>query len=371
MKPALIISMAAILFASCADAVTTKLQQIPAGAALKAEPTVIPLSEISRERTYITLETTPECLIKYVRDFVAAGDMIYVNNAGKECLKFDRNGKFCGRIGSNGRGPQEYLYLDGLTLSGDKLLIFDSSAGGSVLTYKLSGEFESGSAVEGALKGLTSLEFLPDGNVAAFSPDTGMPARKAMLTFASLNGDSGGFHILDSIPHPHPLTEPANVSWYFKEGQFVRAGKEIRFKCTLNDTVYNVAGKDGKYAITPRYVFALGPKAAIYDARVRIQKSLFAPKVSNPFNEMELIELRGESIRYLFYIAQSQPVYFYDKKDGVVHKWQLVPDGKEEQCKENPKFFSPLRIDEKGTLLGFMLSDNEEDNPVLVIAPLK
>lgn len=361
--------MAAIIFASCSDAVTTELKQIPAEAALKAEPTAIPLNEISREVKYVTLETTPECLIKEVRNFIVAGDMIYINNAGKECLKFDAEGKFRGRTGTNGRGPQEYLYIDELALSGDKVLIFDSSAGGSILTYKLSGEFESRSGLEGAMKAVSSMEFLPDGAMAGFSPDYGMPERKAMLTFASRNG--AGLHILDSIPHPRPISGPTHIYWYFKEGQFVRTGKETRFKCTLNDTIYNVEGKNGKYGLIPRYVFELGPYAAIPDAREQVQKSFLSAKVFSPFAVMAQIELRGESDRYIFYSAKSEPVYFYDKKAGGVHKWQLLPEGKEELCKENPKFYTPIRIDRKGNLLGSMLPGNEEDNPVLVIARLK
>lgn len=366
MKLTFILSIAAIIFASCTAVLTKQLKQIPAEVALKAEPTATPLNEICREVKYVTLETAPECLIKQVRNFIVAGDMIYVNDAGKECLKFDTEGNFRGRIGTNGRGPQEYLYIDELALSGDKVLIFDSSAGGSLLTYKLSGEFESRSDIEGALKGISSVEFLPDRTMAAFSPDQGIPERKAMLTFASFR-DGAGLHILDSVSHPRPITGPTYVFLYFKEGQFVRNGKETRFKCTFNDTIYSVEGKKGKYGLIPQYVFELGPYAALADARERIQKS----KVFNPFAEMAQIELRGESDRYIFYSARSEPVYFYDKKAGVVHKWQLLPEGKEELCKENPKFFTPIRIDESGNLLGTMLPGAEVNNPVLIIAQLK
>lgn len=48
-----------------------------------------------------------------------------------------------------------------------------------------------------------------------------------------------------------------------------------------------------------------------------------------------------------------------------------MPEGKETECNENAQFYTPLRIDANGNLLGFMQPENKKDNPVLVIAQLK
>lgn len=59
------------------------------------------------------------------------------------------------------------------------------------------------------------------------------------------------------------------------------------------------------------------------------------------------------------------------KNSGIVNKWLFSIKGKEEECEENSKFYTPIKIDSNGNLLGVMLPDKEEDNPVLVIAELK
>lgn len=365
--------IAALLPVACNNTSDHALQYIAAERAVTAEATYIPLTDIAKNINYVPLETTPESLIKNVTGFVADKNMIYLNNAEGACLKFTPDGKFAGAIGCKGRGPNEYLNVYEIFLQDGKIYIYDVSAG-AILVYDPSGTFISKTKLDGSLDGHTSAELLPNGEVVTFTPDKGPGFQTAMLSFVALNKEpTGTFQVTDSIPHINPLPEAANIYWYFKEGQFVRNGENVLFKCTLNDTIYLIERNKGKYTLQPQYVFQLGKYAAIPDARLQSQKAFYNPHPFNAFKIMQKIELLGETGRYLFYsdAEREEPCYFYDKKTNTVHKWRLMPEGKETECRENVKFYTPLRIDANGNLLGFMQPENETDNPVLVIAQLK
>lgn len=373
MKHLAAFTIAALLPAACNHTSNHTLQYIAAESAVTAEATYIPLTDIAENITYVPLETTPESLIKNVTGFVADKNMIYLNNAEGACLKFTPDGKFAGAIGTKGRGPSEYLSVYEIFSQEGKIYIYDVSAG-AILAYDPSGTFISKIKLDGSLDAHTSAALLPDGEVVTFTPDKGPGSKTAMLSFVALNKESAGtFQVTDSIPHINPLPETANVYWYFKEGQFVRNGENVLFKCTLNDTIYRLEQKQGKHALHPQYILQLGKYAAVPDARLQTYKKTYNPQPYNVFEFMQKIELLGETDRYLFYsdVDREEPCYFYDKKTNTVHKWRLMPEGKETECKENAEFYIPLRIDANGNLLGFMRPENENDNPVLVIAQLK
>lgn len=370
MEKLLWITLALSITACTGSTPFQSISHIPAETTITSKAVVIPLDEISKEINYIPLETKDESLVKEVRSFIFDKNHIYINDAERQCLKFARDGKFVCRIGSKGNGPNEYLHVTEVFLHDDKIHIYDAYSL-SVLTYQLSGEFISRTALNGYLAGHMFVEMLPNGHMVTFTPDKGLSPKSPMLTFAQLSMQGSDVTIVDSIPHPNPLTEAGDVSWYFKEAQFAQKGKEQLFKCTFNDTLYSITEKEGKYTILPKYIFDLGPYAAIGDARAQTYKSFRSPQAFDPFKTMARIELLGESKQYVFYSANDEPAYFFDKDNGMVNKWLFFIKGKEKECEENPKFYTPIEIDSTGNLLGIMPADNEEDNPVLVIAELE
>lgn len=373
MKHLTTFAIAALLLAACNTPPDNSLKYIPAEASITAEATYIPLTDIAKKITYIPLETTPESLIKNITGFVMDGNTIYVNNAGGGCLKFTSEGKFAGAIGLKGRGPNEYLNVDDIFLQDGKVHIYDGYSY-SILTHDPSGTFLSRVKLDGYLANHTSAELLPSGELITFTPDQGPAPKTAMLTFASFQaGTADAIRLTDSIPHINPIPERVNINWYFKEGQFVRNGEKLLFKCTFNDTIYRIEQQQGKHTLHPQYIFQLGQYAAIPNARVEAQRAFNSFQAVTVFKIMQKIELLGESDRYLFYSAveREEPCYFYDRKTNTVNKWRLVPEGKEAECKENAKYYTPWRIDANGNLLGVMQPENENDNPVLVIAQLK
>jgi hypothetical protein len=69
---------------------------------------VLNLSDVGKEIRYIPLETTPISLITEIQDVEFSSSFIFVGDIDK-LLQFDINGKFIRKIGSQGRGPQDYL----------------------------------------------------------------------------------------------------------------------------------------------------------------------------------------------------------------------------------------------------------------------
>lgn len=73
----------------------------------KVEPLL--LSELADSVSYVALETTKETLTK---DAFQYGDRYYTIINEERLLCFDKNGKFLHQIGSKGKGPEEYQWLD-------------------------------------------------------------------------------------------------------------------------------------------------------------------------------------------------------------------------------------------------------------------
>ncbi|MCD8165404.1 MAG: 6-bladed beta-propeller, partial [Bacteroides sp.] len=68
----------------------------------------------------IALETSDECLLSQIKKIVVHKDRIYVSDqVNPGVFIFDRNGKFIAKIGSQGSGPDEFLYMG-------KFYIFDN-----------------------------------------------------------------------------------------------------------------------------------------------------------------------------------------------------------------------------------------------------
>jgi hypothetical protein len=107
----------------------------------------INISRIGKELSYLPLETSPQCLIQEIDKILFSKSFIFVNDTRNRLLQFDKNGKFIRQIGSQGRGPAEYLYVYDFCINEDtneiyiffvdKMLVF-SFEGKYKKSFKLS-----------------------------------------------------------------------------------------------------------------------------------------------------------------------------------------------------------------------------------------
>lgn len=84
---------------------------------------IISLSTIGNDLLYIPLETAPECLIKSINKVLLSDSYIFVSELNR-LLQFDNNGKFVRQIGSAGRGPEEYGYVNDFCIDEQKKEIY-------------------------------------------------------------------------------------------------------------------------------------------------------------------------------------------------------------------------------------------------------
>lgn len=336
---------------------------IHAEEAIDSSGEAISLKKIAKSILMIPLETSPTSLLKSVDEITLYKDYMIIVNGGK-CSIFNKDGKFITDIGQKGNGPQEYLNVDNAFVKNDTIYLFDSYKG-RIHKFTPDNKYISHFDIPSTLKGFRGIVMVGSDEFMAFSPDKGYTHKQKMLTFFNTTGV-----ISDSLLRVSKLSQPSDVNWYFKECTFTQNGAELRYKDVFNDTIYTVENKGGKYAISPKYIFDLGKYKAVVDAREKVSKSFFSAKVYAPFSEMAKIELLGENDKFLFFLANDQRQYFFDKAENKLHKWNLTIPGYETNCLEDATFFTPLQIDKSGNLLGVMKSNDENDNPVVVIAKL-
>lgn len=94
----------------------------------------INLSTLGKDVLYVPLETNSECLMKDIRSIEFSDSYIFVSDIDK-VVRFDKKGKYLGKIDANGRGPGEYLGVidfcinnelqEIYIISADRVYIFD------------------------------------------------------------------------------------------------------------------------------------------------------------------------------------------------------------------------------------------------------
>jgi len=101
-------------------------------------------SSLFSEIRYIPLESTLESFMRSIRKVNIVGDNIIVLTSDYLIFRFNSAGKFLNRIGSVGRGPDEYLVpIHFNVLEGsDKVAILENNGGGRVHIFNFEGKCE-------------------------------------------------------------------------------------------------------------------------------------------------------------------------------------------------------------------------------------
>lgn len=205
----------------------------------------VPLSFIGKRLEYIPLETTNSSLLKRIHKFELGADFIFVSDFGK-LFQFNRNGKFIRQVGSNGRGPGEYINVNDFSIDEERKKVYVLAWGiNAILEYDFAGRF---------LRKLPTLPFdsfqflVNDSSGFVFhisdSPD-GTLASKNNLYITDLK-----CNILFKIKR-HFLRKSnyqvGRTSMYFNNGA-------LRFEQYGVDTLYTVK----KEKLEPYAIFSLG-----------------------------------------------------------------------------------------------------------------
>ena len=110
------------------------------------------LSTIAKDVKYIELQSDCNCLLGRIEIPVYGvkvhKDRLFISDESR-ILSFDKNGKFLAQIGSQGRGPGEYMYPDDFAIlnESDKIAVF-SQPSKKVFFYSLDGIFEKDISID-------------------------------------------------------------------------------------------------------------------------------------------------------------------------------------------------------------------------------
>lgn len=101
-------------------------------------------SSLFSEIRYIPLESTLESFMRSVIEVNMVGDNIIVLTSDYLIFRFNSAGKFLNRIGSVGRGPDEYLIPIKISVTEDsgKIAVLENNEGGRVHIYNFDGKCE-------------------------------------------------------------------------------------------------------------------------------------------------------------------------------------------------------------------------------------
>ncbi len=101
----------------------------------------VTLSEIGKDLIYIPLETNSQSLLRNINRLAFSNKYIFVSDFDK-LIQFDHEGNFLRQIGSNGRGPGEYIHVSYFDIDDKSERIYILAWGiHTILEYDFNGQF--------------------------------------------------------------------------------------------------------------------------------------------------------------------------------------------------------------------------------------
>jgi hypothetical protein len=229
----------------------------------------IKLSSLGKELQYIPLETRPECLINEIYKVEINESYIFVS-AFTKLLQFDNNGVFIRQIGSQGRGPAEYLSVKDFCIDNEKKEVLIISTG-RLMTFSFEGKF----------KRSDNISFRP-AQVILKDPNSIMYHLFNITTVAKdIDPDSWVLtdrqgKILYKIPNS--LKRVSKLGIIVGDTPFYHFNNSIHFMEFGVDTLYYFVENQKKpYAIVKLGKYKMDPDPTIplaYDAREKLDKEL-------------------------------------------------------------------------------------------------
>jgi len=101
----------------------------------------VPIGEIGKTIEYVPLETNSGSTLGNINQIEISDSYIFISDFNR-LLQFDREGRFIRQVGTNGRGPGEYIYVSGFCIDDRKERVYIIAWGiYSVLEFDYDGNF--------------------------------------------------------------------------------------------------------------------------------------------------------------------------------------------------------------------------------------
>lgn len=349
----------------------------------KVKPT--PLSRFARSCSYIPLETTKASVLKMIKQVYTTDREIIVVDVDK-CLTFDKfSGKFIRKIGTTGKGPNEYLWIVGSAFDEKNKIIYILSG----WNYAIIGYNTEGRVIHYVprrhAKRMQYIDLIDSVTYAGIISNS-KGNEKGRLLIGSLQENS----VQTVVPNRHSFftLKQANpnvfIGSHYNTGvQLYHFNQQLFMKECWNDTVFEIKKNA---VIIPKYMFYLGNLKIPEEFRGqadRIDQLLSSHCIDQVIpletNNYLFFEFNQKQLNYAcIYDKQKKELTLVDKQS-----WNFLPGMKNDLYGGIP--FWPKYINQKGEMIKWLNADHflfwqkmygteilpnlgEEDNPVVMIA---
>jgi hypothetical protein len=344
---------------------------------------------------YIPMETNEQSFITGSNDLITGnkiiiGDSFFLIQHYTTILMFNNNGSFVTRIGSVGRGPNEFTVAHDVDINSKDHKIYLVSAWQKKFNvYSESGEFIK--TFNMPLYAPIDFRFI-DGNILCYC-ENHMGNIENSYTLLDTNGQ-----VIKSFPNKYPFKNH-DAFGFTHENLFYRFDNRLFKKEVYSDTIYVYE----KMNFKPHLVIEVGKKLITPDARSKYEGLDIAKNYINPLNLFEFGDYVYYEFIYKFVLPDDVLIFSFigskknnfraifntgqgiinyldggpnivpktTKDDNTIIAWIDPLKLKAHVASEAFKNSTPKFPQKKKDLEKLANSLKETDNPVLVLVKLK
>jgi hypothetical protein len=369
--------------------INTECQPVKVDLRKLPEKRTLKLSELGvADVQYIPLETSPECMIKSIRNVIFGKDFFLIQYFA-DINMFRYDGSFVTKIGTIGRGPNEFtnahdadinpktgsIYVaDGFQ---QKFIVFNKS-GKVIRTFKT------------PLTGALNFKFTDDGILCYYANHMGIVENSFILI------DTLG-NIIKNFPNKYPWKRTVPNVIFLGENIFYRFNGNLLKKEIYTDTVYAYRNK----SFTPNLIIDVGKLRLTPEIREKNDAKFIMNNFLTPMNLFEF----GNYIYYEIVIpweGKTEGLSWIGSKDGkfsvlfdpeidLINDFDAGPNIWPKTVKENSTLVSwidaiklkqyvistdymtlkPLNSEKKKQFEKLAQSIDESDNPIIMLIKVK
>ena len=360
-------------FIQCSNKDNYKVEDIPIISLNKVDISNNNLPVVINKFIYIPLETTGNNNIGQIEEIFKTTNQIIIKDHEDIIFIFSLEGKFINQINRKGKGPEEYVRIDDISIDPDyQFLEITDGAQKKIIIYDLSGNFVTSANYEN--KAMNSI-FMDDATIVNYVPPGSNPINSSVsaLNVIPLNGGPVNYistNFQQGISPDSPLVPGAILT---RSNQ-----NEVIYKEPFNDTVYTVTRDN----LAPRLVFDAGENEikpedfatpekfiATYEKRIQVYDLL----ATQDFVCFLLSENNIRKVVLYHYPTGENMVStglngIINENDGI----DFLPRGTGIE-NELVSFYYPhelkrVKLNAEGKLNEIAANLKDDDNPVVVVA---
>lgn len=265
----------------------------------------VSLSVIGKEIEYIPLETNEKSLIRRIVEIDFSKNYIFISDFDR-LTQFDRKGKFIRQVGSNGRGPGEYIHVSSFCIDENSEKVYIMAWGiKSILEFDFNGAFKRSFNIS-----FSSLQFLKkDSNNYVFvipNSPYGADSEFRLIITDSTGAIKTKIKNHNRFFNKPPLLATVIPMYYFKD--------TIRILESRVDTLNTFENSKHK----PYAIFNLGQSKMEADLSIPVQ-NLKNEEFNNVMKNKIWIWTISENYEYLFVkfnlgLSDSTKLCIFNKK---------------------------------------------------------